>query len=128
VSRAAGFHDDSGRRLIGHERGDLGPRQSMVCGNVAGAVGNSHFKNGFCEVDSDGCILHVGFLLFYLVITHRDDFGTLMPSSHQEESISSSARNYGNIYARSHPACEAGNPLALGCPHQTPGVQPKTYG
>jgi len=25
-----------------------------------------------------------------------------------------SARNYGNIYARSHPACEAGSLLALG--------------
>jgi hypothetical protein len=30
---------------------------------VARPVGHSNFKNGFCQVDSDGCILHSGFLL-----------------------------------------------------------------
>ena len=40
-----------------------------------------------------------------------------------------SARNYGNVYARSHPACEAGNPLALGCPtkHPVPSRRPMTH-
>jgi len=38
-----------------------------------------------------------------------------------------SARDDGNVYARGYPACEAGNPLALGCPTKPPGVQPTTY-
>jgi len=54
---------------------------------MARAIRNTNFKNGLCEIDSDGRILHAGFLmLFGFVRTDRDNFGT---SSHQEESISS---------------------------------------
>src|SRR2546426_2123369 len=60
---ATGFHNDGRRRLCGHKRGQFSAGQTVVSGNVAGTIRNSNLENGFCQIDSDGRILHRGFLL-----------------------------------------------------------------
>jgi len=36
----------------------------MISRDMARAIRNTNFKNGLCEIDSDGRILHGGFHLF----------------------------------------------------------------
>jgi hypothetical protein len=64
MRRTASFHHDSGWGLRGQERTQLGSRQPMVSRNMGRTIGDSNFENGLCEIDSDGRILHGGFLLF----------------------------------------------------------------
>ena len=87
MGRAARFHDDDGWRLPSQERTQLGARQTVTSGNVAGMIRDSNFENGLCEIDSDSRILHCGFLLLFGFgqLNHNDS----VTSSHQEESISS---------------------------------------
>src|SRR5437016_5430913 len=52
----------------------------MIPGHMPGTVRDTNFKNGFCQIDSDGRILHGGFppdVWFWSA--DRDDFGTSMP-------------------------------------------------
>jgi hypothetical protein len=93
MRRTAGLHHDGCGFLLSHEFRDLRTRQPMGFGNVAGMVGNANFKDRFCQINSDGCILHDWIppvIIFDRMIVMTLALGCR--SSHQEESISSSAR------------------------------------
>ena len=82
---ATGFHHDGRRRLCGQKRGEFTAGQTMVSGNVPGTIRDPNLENGFCQIDSDGRILHGGFLLLGFVKPHDH----CVIASDQEESISS---------------------------------------
>jgi hypothetical protein len=64
--------------------------KTMVLVHVPRTMGYSNFEHRFCQIDSDGRILHCGFLLMFgFGEPNRDHF---VIASDQEESISSLQR------------------------------------
>jgi hypothetical protein len=62
---AAGFHNDRRRRLWGQKRGQFYTGETVISGHVPGTIRDSNLENGFCQIDSNGRILHGGFLLMF---------------------------------------------------------------
>jgi len=50
VGGGAGFHDDTGRRMIGQKSIELGPRQTLPDHNSTSLVGDGYLKNRLCEI------------------------------------------------------------------------------
>ena len=71
--------------LIGY-LGSSGSKDDAELTEKAPGGVDSNLKNGFCQIDSDGRILHGGFLLLGFGRTFLDHF---VIASDQEESISS---------------------------------------
>src|SRR6185295_16716484 len=91
VRRTTGFHHHDRCGLIGHECPDLLARQSMPGVDMSRLVRDAYFENRLCQVNCDACTLHDGFLLRLFWLTIVMTLALRCRSSHQEESISSSA-------------------------------------
>src|SRR5215475_15966509 len=79
MRRTAGFHDHGCRRLTCKEDGQLISRQPMVLVDVTRTMRDSNFKNGLCDIDGDGRMLHGTPPDVWFLRTDRDDFDTSMP-------------------------------------------------
>ena len=64
VGRAARLHDDQADIAIGKPALELGARQALGFDHAPGRIGHGQLEDGLCQIDGNGCSIHVGLLSF----------------------------------------------------------------
>ena len=92
VGRAAGLHQNGGRRPIGEEGSHLAAAQPPSLADPARLLGNGNLEHRLCQIHRDGRRMFHGLLLYRKLQMTTDHVGTMMPFTWKEESISSVQR------------------------------------
>jgi len=69
VSRAAGFHDDQGHIAIDEPAFKLGAGEAVGFDDSPGRIGHGQLEDGLCQINGNGCSIHVGLLLLMNLIS-----------------------------------------------------------
>src|SRR6185369_17176477 len=64
VGRAARLHDDQANISIGKPALELSASEPVFLSHAPGHVGYGQLEDGLCQIDGDGCSIHVGLLSF----------------------------------------------------------------
>jgi hypothetical protein len=109
VVRSARLHDDQANITIGKPALELGARQALGFDNAPGCIGHGQLEDGLCQIDGNGCSIHVGLLSFEDLI--RTPMKTSAPLWREKrgESIPSFDTD-----ARVHPCAVRARPLRAG--------------
>jgi hypothetical protein len=64
VGRAAGFHDDQANGSVGKPALELGAAEALGFNDAPVLVGHGQLEDGLCQINGDGCSIHLGLLSF----------------------------------------------------------------
>ena len=68
--RAAGFHDDALDRAVVEKARELCAREAVTFDDAMIGIGERELEDVFCQIDGDGCRMHVGLLSFVMLTPH----------------------------------------------------------
>ena len=89
VGRAARLHDDQGDIAIGKPALELSAGEPVFLCDAPRRIGDGQLEDGLCQIDGDGCSIHVGLLLFEDLIRTSMKTSAPMWREKQGESIPS---------------------------------------
>lgn len=64
VRRATSLHDDLANLAIGKEALKLSAGQAVRTSDAPSRISLRHLEDGLCQIDGNGCSIHVGLLSF----------------------------------------------------------------
>ena len=64
VGRATGFHDHQADASVGEPALELGAREALGFDDVPVFIGHGKLEDGLCQINGDGCSIHLGLLSF----------------------------------------------------------------
>ena len=89
MGRAAGFHDDQGHCAVAEPFFELTAGQTMLLGDMPGAIGNGKLKDGFGQINGHSSSIHGGLLSLKTDLHSQVDQCVCLDAKKREESIPS---------------------------------------